>query len=123
MQVYVLSYTVSGDVIAGGHQTLISAQTACPHIQYGADDTAGPLFCTDGQPNPPVLAYYRTLHLQVLSLGPDVTPAQVLQAICTDVHQHSTYPIETAAYNLAQKINGWSFGVSPPQEMLNGACG
>jgi Protein kinase domain len=123
MQVYVLSYTVSGDVIAGGHQTLISAQTACPHIQYGADDTAGPLFCTDGQPNPPVLAYYRTLHLQVLRLGPDVTPAQVLQAICTDVHQHSTYPIETAAYNLAQKINGWSFGVSPPQEMLNGACG
>ena len=122
VQVYVLSYTVSGDVIAGGHQTLISAQRPCPHIQYGADGTAGPLFCTDGQPNPPVLAYYRTLHLQVLSLGPDVTPAQVLQAICTDVHQHSTYPIETAAYNLAQKINGWSFGISPPQEMLNGAC-
>jgi hypothetical protein len=122
VQVYVLSYTVSGDVIAGGHQTLISAQTPCPHIQYGADGTAGPLFCTDGQPNPPVLAYYRTLHLQVLSLGPDVTPARVLQAICADVHQHSTYPIETAAYNLAQKTNGWSFGISPPQEMLNGAC-
>jgi hypothetical protein len=122
VQVYVLSYTVSGDVIAGGHQTLISARTPCPHIQYGADGTAGPLFCNDGQPDPPVLAYYRTLHLQVLSLGPDVTPAQVLQAICTDIRQHSTYPVETAAYNLAQKINGWSFGISPPQEMLNGAC-
>lgn len=122
VQIYVLSHTVSGDVIAGGHQTLISAQTPCPHIQYGADGTAGPLFCNDGQPNPPVLAYYRTLHLQVLSLGPDAAPAQVRQAICTDVHRHSTYPIETAAYNLAQKINGWSFGISPPQEMLNGAC-
>jgi hypothetical protein len=122
VQVYFVSYTVSGDVIASGHQTLISAQELCPHIQYGADGTAGPLFCIDGQPNPPVLAYYRTLHLQVLSLGPDATPAQVLQAMCTDVNQHSSYPIETAAYNLAQKINGWSFGTSPPQEMLDGGC-
>lgn len=122
VQVYAVSYTVSGGVIAGGRQTLISAQTPCPHVQYGADGTAGPLFCNDGQPNPPVLAYYRALHLQVLGLGPNATPAQVLQAMCTDVHQHSTYPIETAAYNLAQKINGWSFGTSPPQEMLNGAC-
>ncbi len=122
VQVYALSYTVSGSVIARGHQTLISTQTLCPHIQYGADGTAGPLFCSNGQPNPPVLAYYRTMHLQVLSLDPDATPALVLQAMCSDVHQGSSYPVETAAYNLAQKINGWSFGISPPQQMLNGAC-
>jgi hypothetical protein len=122
VQVYVFSYIVHGGVIASGTQSLISTRTPCPHIQYGADGTAGPLFCGNGQPNPPVLAYYRTLHLRVLNLGPDATPAQVLHAMCSDVRQDSTYPIESAAYDLAQKINGWSFGTSPPQAMLNGGC-
>ncbi len=62
------------------------------------------------------------MHLRVLGLGPDATPGRVLQAMCADVRQQSTYPIETDAYNLAQEMNKWSFGISPPQEMLNGAC-
>lgn len=118
LQVYVLRYVVNGSVIASGSKDLIST---CPHIQYGTDGTAGPLFCTNGQPNPPVLAYYRKLHLRVLNLGPDVTPAQVLQRMCADL-QNSSYQIESAAYELAQKINGWSFGTSPAEEMLNGGC-
>ncbi len=122
VQVYMLSYVVDGGIIATGQQALISTRRPCPHIQYGADGTAGPLFCSNGQPNPAVLAYYNTLHLMVLKLGPDATPARVLRAMCADVRRDSTYPIESAAYDLAQKINGWSFGVSPPQEMLNGAC-
>ena len=122
MQVYALSYTVTGGVIASGHQSLIATYSQCPHIKYGADGTAGPLFCADGQPNPPVLSFYQKLHLHVLSLGSDATRAQVLRAMCADVHQHSTYPTETDAYKLAQKINGWSFAISPPQEMVDGAC-
>jgi hypothetical protein len=121
LQVYEFSYTVTASVITSGHRTLIVTYS-CPHIQYGADGTAAPLFCADGQPNPPVLAYYRKQHLQVLTLGTDATPAQVLHAMCSDMHRRSTIPIETAAYELAQKINGWSFGISPPQELLNGAC-
>jgi hypothetical protein len=126
VQTYALNYTVRDGVITAGQQTLLSSQnpggTSCPHIQYGADGTAGPLFCADGQPNPPVLAFYRRMHLRVLSLGADATPGQVLQAMCADLGQHATNPIETDAYDLAQEINKWSFGVSPPQEMLNGAC-
>jgi hypothetical protein len=122
VQVYMLSYVVSGTVITSGHETLITTYPECGHIQYGDDGTATPLFCADGQPNPPVLAYYRKLHLRVLRLGTDATPAQVLRSMCSDLRQRSTYPVETAAYNLARKINGWSFGISPPQEMLDGAC-
>jgi hypothetical protein len=119
VQVYLLRYVVKGGIITSGQSTLISS---CPRIRYGADGTAAPLFCSNGEPNPPVLAHYRTLHLRVLKLGPDATPARVLHAMCADVHQDSTYPIETAAYFLARKINGWSFGISPPEEMLHGAC-
>jgi serine/threonine protein kinase len=122
MQVYALSYTVTASVITSGHKTLIATYSECRHIQYGDDGTASPLFCADGRPNPPVLAYYEELHLHVLRLGIDATPAQVLRAMCSDLRQRSTYPIETDAYYLAQRINGWSFGISPPQEMLDGAC-
>lgn len=120
VQVYTLKYTVSGSVISGGDKTLV-ATYSCPHIHFGDDGTAAPLFCA-GQPNPPVLAWYQHLHLRVLKLGIDATPTQVVQAMCSDVPQRSTYPIETAAYDLAQKINRWSFGFSPPQDMLDGGC-
>jgi len=42
--------------------------------------------------------------------------------MCSDMDKHSTHPIETAAYQLAQKLSGWSSGISPPQEMLDGGC-
>ncbi len=119
VQVYRFRYTVAGAEISGGNQTLI---TTCARIQYGNDGTAGPLFCNDGLPNPPVLAWFQGLHLQVLRLGTDATPNQVVHTMCSDLRQRSTYPIETAAYELAQKINRWSFGFSPPQEMRDGGC-
>jgi hypothetical protein len=120
MQVYRFRYTVAGGEISGGSRKLIAR---CPQIQFGDDNTAGPLFCSDRSPNPPVLAHYQQLHLRVLGLGADATPTQAVQAMCSDLRQHSSYPIETAAYDLAQRINRWSFGFSPPQEMLNGGCG
>jgi hypothetical protein len=42
--------------------------------------------------------------------------------MCSDL-PHSTFPIETDAYELAAKINGWEFGIDPSQEMTDGACG
>jgi hypothetical protein len=128
VQTYALHYIVRDGVITSGQQTLLAtakptrAAPGCPPIRYGADGTAGPLFCADGDPNPPVLAYYQRLHLLVLRLGPDATGGRVLQAMCTDVRRRATYPIEDAAYDLAQRQEGWSFRVSPPREMLNGAC-
>lgn len=93
----------------------------CTHITYGADGTAGPTLCADGQPNPPVLAYYRRMDLAVLSLGRNASPSQVLSAMCKSL-PGSSYPIETDAYQLAAAINGWSFGIDPSQEMTSGAC-
>lgn len=123
VQVYVMNYTVTGSIISSGDLQLIKTYSSCGHIEFGADGTAGPLFCADGQPDPPVLAYYQKLHLHVLTLGIAATPGRVLQAMCFDLRQRSsTYPVETAAYELARRINSWSFGISPPREMVNGAC-
>jgi hypothetical protein len=95
--------------------------TDCPHIAYGADGTAGPLFCSNGQPNPPVLAYYRHMQLGVMTLGTDATPTQVLNTMCADL-PHSSFPIETDAYDLAAELKQWSFGINPAQEMTQGGC-
>ncbi len=121
VQAYALNYIVGGSVISSGNETLI-ATYSCPHISFGDDGTAAPLFCA-GRPNPPVLAYYKKQQLGVLRLGPDATPNEVVDAMCSDLHQHSSsYPVETAAYELAQKIEGWSFGISPPQAMVDRRC-
>jgi hypothetical protein len=124
VQTYALHYTVRDGVITSGQQTLLTTAKppGCPRIRYGADGTAGPLFCANGDPNPPVLAYYQRLHLLVLRLGPDATGGRVLRAMCTDLQHRATYPIEDAAYDLARRAEGWSFRVSPPREMLDGAC-
>lgn len=57
MQVYALSYTVTGGVIASGHQSLIATYSQCPHIKYGADGTARPFVLRrrTAQPPSPVL--------------------------------------------------------------------
>jgi Protein kinase domain len=120
MQIYTFHYTVAGGEISAGSRKLISI---CARLQFGDDGTAVPLFCSDGRPNPLVLAYYKKQHLGVLKLGPDATPTQVVHAMCSDLNRHSSsYPVETAAYELAQKIEGWSFGISPPQAMVDGGC-
>ena len=122
VQIYVDKYTVSGGVIRSGVSDLIKTYSSCPRITYGADGTAGPLFCADGQANPPVLAFYRKKDLRVLRLGADASPTEVVQAMCSDLRRGSSYQIETGAYKLAQKINSWSFGISPPQEMVDSGC-
>lgn len=128
VQTYALTYTIHNGVITSGVATLLSTHpspktaTGCPHITYGADGNVGPLFCRDGQPNPPVLAYFQAMHLLVLGLGANATPGQVFQAMCSDVQTNSTYPIETSAYDLAQRIEGWSFGINPAQAVTSGAC-
>ena len=120
LQIYTFHYTVAGGEISTGSQNLIAI---CARPQFGDDGTAVPLFCSDRSPNPPVLTYYRKKHLGVLKLGPDATPTQVVHAMCSDLNRHSSsYPVETAAYELAQKIEGWSFGMSPPQSMVDGGC-
>jgi hypothetical protein len=51
-----------------------------------------------------------------------LTAHPIALTILLGVTTRSTHPIETHAYNLARKIKGWSFGVSPALEMIDGAC-
>ena len=109
------------------HRAIPPARPApvCPHITYGANGSAGPLFCNDGSPNPPVLSFYRGMGLMVLQLGADADPGVITRAMCLDMWvPGSTYPIEDAAYALAARVNHWQFGVPPTDQYKydSGGC-
>jgi hypothetical protein len=95
----------------------------CNHsLQIGADGNIRPLTC-NGKLN--VRAWQRVARENplVLSLGQDVVPDQVLQAMCSDLQKTTgTKPLEATAYDLAALYYGWKFGVSPKQEFLDGNC-
>ena len=86
---------------------------SCGALQYGADGTAGPVLCPDGRPNILADHFYRGYHLRVLELGPDASPTDVVNAICTDFAAgHTTNPIESDAAKLAQTEEQWHFAVT-----------
>lgn len=87
-------------------------------MSFGADGTAGPLFCANGRLN--VLAWNYYSFTAVMGLGPYATPQQVVQAICTD--PRGTNPIEEDAYHLAAGYYGWNFGYDPTSVLIDGAC-
>ncbi len=90
-------------------------------LQIGADGNAGPLTCPNGALNALAWAYFAKDDPLVMTLGPNATPDQVLQAMCSDLHTNSTGVIELSAYRLAALYYGWQFGISPTQE-FPGAC-
>jgi hypothetical protein len=102
-------------------QAFVVAPESCGALSFGADGNVSPPTCPDGRPNLAADRYLRSGHLLVMSLGAEANPGQVLAAMCKDM-SHSTIPIETTAYQVAQAEQRWSFGVDPSQELLNG-CG
>jgi hypothetical protein len=89
----------------------------------GADGNAGPISCSNGELNQLAWEYFAKLNLDVMALGSDALPDQVLRAMCSDVQSGgSTRVIEVSAYNISALYYGWKFGVSPSQEFLAGDC-
>ena len=97
---------------------------SCGALNFAADGTAGPVTCPDGRPNVAADRYYRQLHLEVLSLGANATPAQVNTAICYDLRLggHSSFPIETEAVQLAEAEQAWHFTLNPVDNIGPGLC-
>lgn len=92
-------------------------------LQIGADGNAGPISCSNGKLNQLAWQYLAKDNLNVMSLGYDALPDQVLRAMCSDVQSGgSTRVIEISAYNISVLYYGWQFGVSPSQEFLAGDC-
>src|SRR5690348_14971978 len=54
------------------HARADEIRPACPSPRYGADGTAGPLFCQAVDPT--VLAFYQKAYPGLFKLGPDATP-------------------------------------------------
>lgn len=90
-------------------------------LQFGADGTAGPTTCANGDLNAVAWRYYAQSgdHNQVLSLGPFATPTQVIDAMCAEVSK-STIPMEQNAYQLARAYYGWNFAVDPSSSLVGG---
>lgn len=92
-------------------------------LQVGADGNAGPISCSNGDLNQLAWQYFAKLNLNVMALGSDALPDEVLRAMCSDVKSGgSTNVIEVSAYNISALYYGWKFGVSPSQEFLAGNC-
>jgi hypothetical protein len=86
---------------------------------FGADGTAGPLTCSNGNLNAIAWKYYATAaHQKIMSLGPYATPQQAFHAMCTD--KFDTLPLERDAYTLAMTYYGWKFGVDPSEGFPDG---
>lgn len=91
---------------------------SCGNLTFGADGTAGPVFCPDGRPNAKADAHYRALDLRVFALGRKATSADVHGAICADFRDGRTsIPIEMDSVELVEKEHGWHFATDPAQHM------
>jgi hypothetical protein len=90
-------------------------------LQIGADGNAGPITCPNGDLNALGWDYFEKSTPLIMSLGPDVTLAEVQEALCADLH-NSTIPIETSAYNMAALYYGWRFGIDPAGTLVSGGC-
>jgi hypothetical protein len=92
-------------------------------LEIGADGNAGPISCSNGKLNELAWQYLAHNNLNVMALGYNVLPDQVLRAMCSDVQSGgSTNVLEVNAYNISVLYYGWKFGVSPSQEFMSGDC-
>jgi hypothetical protein len=89
-------------------------------LSIGADGNAGPLTCANGKLNVLAWDYFAKDNPLVMSLGPDATPDQVLEAMCADLHTGSTDVIELSVYRLSALYYGWRFGIDPASEFPAG---
>jgi hypothetical protein len=93
-------------------------------VTQTADGNATPLGCPDSGINAAAWAFYYRLAPWLLSLGPGVTPPQLITAACKDQGLHATVPEATYAAQLAGTYYGWpqSYAQSVNTQLINGVC-
>jgi hypothetical protein len=86
-------------------------------LQVAVDDTAGPVTCPDGSLNRRVWEYYaeHSHSPDVMALGPNSTPDEVQEAMCSDLSagRFPTIPIGTEIYRITAIYNAWEFSLDP----------
>ena len=92
-------------------------------MSHGADGNVSPVLCQDGHPNAYALPVLQGTAPNMIALGTFASPDQITAAACTDLKHGSTNPIEGSAYQFAQALNRWSFGIDPTDGGLFSACG
>lgn len=83
-------------------------------LLHGADGTVGPIACKNGDLNQLAWAELATGGYVTLALGPNATPIQVGNALCSDLQdRNSTIPNTQVVYDISTLYYGWNFGVDP----------
>jgi hypothetical protein len=121
--------SVGGGLVAGTSAAPVAVREAatstpdfapaCPHFSYGADGTAGPIFCTID--NPAALHYYAAALEPLIALGPNATPGQVQSKLAWEMRHGGpdgdvltgTLPIQCQLFQLAAHYWRWSFFYTP----------
>jgi hypothetical protein len=82
-------------------------------LSYQPDGSVSPLFCPSGEINTRAWSYFAAQQLEVMALGPHVSPADVTTAVEQDLKARASPTTECGAAMLAAAYYGWNFHIQP----------
>ena len=97
------------------------AECSAP-ITFASNGTSGPIQCPNGALNVTAWKSLAALEPRILALGYNPTVAQAEAALCQDVKQNISNPIEAINYQIASLYYGWHFASSPTVVITDGQC-
>ena len=103
--------------------TVASKTAECSQaISFSSNGDSGPITCSNGNLNTTEWNSLAALEPTVMTLGYGATFAAVQSALCADVRENISNPIEVTTYQIAALYYGWTFNPSPTSVITNGTC-
>jgi hypothetical protein len=91
-------------------------------ISFSSNGDSGPISCTAGGLNITEWNSLAALEPTVMALGYGATSIDVQSALCADVQENISNPIEVTTYQIAALYYGWNFSSNPTAVITNGTC-
>ncbi len=91
-------------------------------ISFSSNGDSGPVTCSNGNLNILEWNGLSALEPSVMKLGYSATFAQVQSALCADVKENISNPIEVTTYQISALYYGWNFTSNPAAVITNGTC-
>lgn len=91
-------------------------------VTYSSNGNSGPVQCSNGDLNVQEWTALAALEPTVMKLGYSATSSQVQSALCNDVSENISNPIEETVYQISSLYYGWHFSSNPEADITNGTC-
>jgi len=91
-------------------------------ISFSSNGDSGPVACSSGDLNVVEWNGLAALEPSVMKLGYAATTAQIQSALCADVKENISNPIEETTYQISALYYGWNFSSNPSSVITNGTC-